>query len=112
MSAGLVDEKGGVRPRRDLGGDFGQMQVHRLGVASGHNEGCALAALETDRAENIGRGGSLIFGGAGARAALGPTAGDLILLADARLVGEPDFYGAGLDALLAPDRFQARGQAS
>src|ERR1700690_1897014 len=111
MPAGLVDEKGGVRPGRDLGGDFGQMQVHRLGVASGHNEGCALAVLGTDGAEDISRGGSLIFGSAWTRAALGPAPGDLVLLADARLVGELDFYGAGLDALLAPDRFQARGKA-
>jgi hypothetical protein len=33
------------------------------------------------------------------------------LLADARFVGEPDFYGAELDVRLAPDRFQARGNA-
>jgi hypothetical protein len=45
------------------------------------------------------------------RAALGPTAGDLVLLADAGLGGEPDLYGGGLDALLAPDLIQARGEA-
>ena len=111
MPAGLIDEKRGVRARRDLGGDFGQVQVHGLGVASGHDEGCALAVLGADRAEDISRGGSLISGSARTRAALGPTAGDLVLLADARLVGEPDLYGAGLDALLAPDLFQARGKA-
>jgi hypothetical protein len=33
-------------------------------------------------------------------------------LADAGLVGEPDLYGGGLDALLAPDLVQARGKAS
>ena len=43
MPAGLIDEQRGVRARRDLGGDFGQVRVHRLGVASGHDEGCALA---------------------------------------------------------------------
>ena len=31
----------------------------------------------------------------------------LFFLADARLVGKPDFYGGGLDALLAPDLRQA-----
>ena len=82
-----------------------------LASGYGHNEGCALAVLGTDGAEDISRGGSLIFGSAWTRAALGPAPGDLVLLADARLVGEPDFYGAGLDALLAPDRFQARGKA-
>ena len=101
-----------MRARRDLRGDLGEMEVHRLGVASRHDERRALAVLGTDRAEDVGRGGSLIARGAGARAALGPTSRDLVLLADARLVGEPDLYGGGLDALLAPDLFQARGKAS
>ena len=34
MPAGLIDEKHGVRARRDLGGDFGEVQVHRLRVAA------------------------------------------------------------------------------
>src|ERR1700692_2480910 len=62
-------------------------------------------------APKICGGGSLISGSAGPGAALGPTPGDLVLLADACLVGEPDLYRAGLDALFAPDRFQARGKA-
>ena len=98
--------------RRDLCGDFGEVQIHRLGVAARHDEGRALAVLRADRAENIGRSGSLVAWGAGARAAPGPTSRDLVLLADARLVGEPDFYRATINALLAPDRFQARGKAS
>ena len=97
--------------RRNLRGDLGEMQVHRLGVATRHDERRAFALPRTDRAENVGRGGSLIARGAGARAAPGPTSRDLVLLADARLVGEPDLYGGGLDALLAPDLFQARGKA-
>ena len=91
---------------------FGERQIHRLGVATRHDERRAFALLGADRAKDIGRSGSLIFGSAWTRAALGPAAGDLVLLADARLVGEPDLYGAGLDVLLAPDRFQARGKAS
>ena len=110
MPTGLIDEQRGVGAWRDLRGDFGQMQVHRLGVASGHDEGCALAVLGADRAEDIGGDRSLIFGSARARAALGPSAGDLVLLADARLVGEPDLYRAGIDALFSPDLFQARGE--
>jgi len=43
--------------------------------------------------------------------ALGPTSGDLVLLADARLVREPDLYGVGLDAFFAPDLRQAFGEA-
>lgn len=91
---------------RDLGGDFGQVQVHRFGVAPGHYERSAFAVLGADRAEDIGRRGSLIFGRAGARAAFGPTPGDLILLPDARLVGEPDFYRGRIDVLLARDLVQ------
>ncbi len=76
-----------------------------------HDERGAFAFLRTDRAENVGRGGPLVAWGAWARAALGPTAGDLVLLPDPRLVGEPEFYRAGIDALLAPGVFQARGEA-
>ena len=112
MPAGLIDEQRGVRARRDLGGDFGQVQVHRLRVAAWHDQGCALAVLGADRAEDISRGGSLVRRRARARAALGPTAGDLVLLADARLVGEPDLYRIGSDALLAPDLVQARRETS
>jgi hypothetical protein len=110
MPAGLIDEQRGVRARRDLGGDFGQMQVHGFGVAPGQDEGCTLAVLGADCAEYISGGGSLISGSARTRSALGPTAGDLVLLADARLVGEPDLYGVGSDALLAADLSQALGK--
>jgi hypothetical protein len=87
------------------------VKVHRFGVAPGHDERRALAVLGTDRAEDIGRGGSLVLRRARARAAFGPTSGDLVLLADARLVREPDFYGVGLDAFFAPDLRQACGEA-
>ena len=110
MPSGLIDEDGGVRAGCDLRGDLGQMQVHRLGVAARHDEGGAFALLRTDRAENIGRGGSLVAWRARPRSTLGPTARDLVLLADPRLVGEPDLYGPGIDALLASDLSQARGE--
>jgi len=111
MPSGLIDEDRGVCAWRDLRGDLGQVKVHRLGVATRHDERGAFAFLRTDRAENVGRGGPLVARGAWARAALGPTAGDLVLLPDPRLVGEPEFYRAGIDALLAPDLFQACGEA-
>ena len=110
MPSGLVDQQRGVGAGCDLRGDLGQMQVHRLGVAARQDERRALAVLGTDRAEDIGRRGPLILRRARARAALGPAAGDLVLLADAGLVGEPDLYRAGLDALFARDLLQARGE--
>jgi hypothetical protein len=66
-----------VCARRDLSGDFGQVQVHGLRVASGHDEGCALSVLGADRGEDISRGGSFWLGvcdrrsGAGAVSAAG-----------------------------------------
>ena len=96
MPSGLIDEDRSVCAGRDLRGDLGQVKVHRLGVATRHDERGAFAFLRTDRAENVGRGGPLVAGGAWARAALGPTAGDLVLLPDPRLVGEPKFYRAGM----------------
>ncbi len=85
MPAGLIDERRGVRARRDRGGDFGQVQAHGFSVASGHDLRGAFAILGADRAEDISAGGSLVFEGARARAAPGPTPGDLVLLADAEL---------------------------
>ena len=110
MPAGLIDEQRCVGAGRDLRGDFGQMEVHRLGVASGHDERRALAVLRADRAENVGRCGSLVSRGARARAALGPAPGDLVFLANPRFVSEPDLYGAGIDAFFASDLCQARGE--
>jgi len=40
----------------------------------------------------------------------GPAPGDLVLLADPGLVAEPDLYVAAVDALLARDLVQARGE--
>ena len=106
MPAGLINEERRVCAGRDLGGDFRQVQVHRFGVASGHDERRAFAVPGADCAEDIGAGGSLIFGSARTRAALGPTPGDLVLLPDARFVGEPDFYCGRIDGLFARDLVQ------
>ena len=52
----------------------------------------------------------MIAGRAGAGAALGPAARDLVLLADARFVLEPNLYGVDVDRLFARDFTQARGE--
>ena len=54
-------------------------------------------------APKIGRGGALIVRRRGPCAAFRPTSCDLVLLADARFIGEPDFYRGRIDALLARD---------
>ena len=110
MPSGLIDEEHGMSAGRDLGGDLGEMQAHRLGVAVRQDERGALAFAGTDGAEDIGRRGALIMRRAGAAAAPGPAAGDLIFLADTSFVSEPDFYVGSCNALLAGKRFQAGGE--
>ena len=107
MPAGLIDRQRGVRPRRDLGGDFGEMEVHRLRVAAWHDERRAFAVLRTDRAEDISRGGSR-------SAWTAPRLAQrrvIVFFWPTRASSANQFYGPGLDVLRAPDRFQARGKA-
>jgi hypothetical protein len=108
MPSGLIDEKDGVGSWCDRLGDFGQMQVHRLGIAEGQDQSRALALFRADGSEDIGRGGALIPRRAWASAALGPPAGDLVLLADTSFVLEPNFYLADIDLFFARDFIQAR----
>jgi hypothetical protein len=100
-----------VCARCDLRRDFGEMEVHRLGVTPWHEERRALAVLRTDRAEDVGRGGPLVFRSARAGAAFGPAPRDFILLAEARLVREPDLYAGWIDAFFPRDLLQACGGA-
>src|SRR5450631_573300 len=101
MPAGLIGQEHGVSARRDGRGDLDEMQVHRLGVAGGQDQSDALALLGADSAEDVGRGGALIAGCAGAGTALRPAARDLVLLADARFVLEPNLYDLDVDRLFA-----------
>ena len=110
MPTRLIDEQGRVRARRDMSGDFRQMQVHRLCVAARQDETGALALLRANRAEDVGRRGALVFRRARARAAFGPSTCDLVLLADARLVAEPNLYVIGVEVPLLRDLLQERGE--
>ena len=86
MPSSLIDEEDGVGSWCDHQGDLREVQVHRLGVACGQDQGCALALFRADGTEDVGRGGALITRSARAGAALRPPAGDLVLLADTGLV--------------------------
>ena len=90
MPSGLIDEKDGMGSRFNGFGNFGQMQVHRLGVAGGQDQSSALSLLRADGSEDVGRGGALIPRSAWASAALGPSASDLVLLTNARFIREPN----------------------
>ena len=59
MPAGLIEEDG-VLARSDLCCDFGEVEVHRLGVATRQDERRTFAFDRTNRAEYVGRGGALV----------------------------------------------------
>jgi hypothetical protein len=84
------------------------MKVHRLRIAGRQDQGYALALLRTDGTEDVGRGGPLITGRTWARTALRPPSGDLVLLANARLIREPDFYLVAVNRRFAGNFIQAR----
>ena len=94
----------------DLGGDLGEVQVHRLDVAGGQDESSTFAFLGADGTKNVGGSRALVARCCWPCAAFGPTPGDLVLLADAGLVGEPDFYLTGIDALVLGDFVQTGGK--
>jgi hypothetical protein len=83
---------------------------HCGGIAPRQDQGRALAGLGTDGAEDVGRGGALIARRSGPRAALGPAAGEVVLLADPGLIAEPDLYVGRIDALVARDLVQNGGK--
>jgi hypothetical protein len=56
----LIEKQDGMASRRDILGDFIQMQLHRFGVALWQDQADRLALFRTDRAEDIGRGGALV----------------------------------------------------
>src|SRR4051812_3408236 len=81
------------------------MQAHGLRVASGQDQGRALALLRADRPEDVDRTRPLIVRGAGPGAPSGPAPGNLVLLADTGLVLPPQFDRSALREA-RPDRFQ------
>ena len=110
VPASLIDQEDGVGTSRDGPRDLREVQVHRLGVAGRQDQGRALALFRADSAEDVGRGGPLVTGSAGAGATLCPSAGDLVLLADTSFICEPDFYLVDFDRPFARDCAQTRGK--
>ena len=107
MPACLIDQEHRMGAGLDGLGDLHEMQVHRIGVAGGQDQGCTLTLLWADGAEDVGGSGALIAGRTGTRATLRPAAGDLVLLADSSLVREPDFYLVAIECFLMGDGIQA-----
>ena len=86
MPSGLVDDEYGVLAGSHFGGDFDEVQVHRLGVAGGQDERGSLAIAAADSPEDVGGSGALIVRRRGPRSPSCPAPGDLVLLPDPGLV--------------------------
>ncbi len=91
MPPGPIHEQNGVSAGLDGKRDLLEVQRHGLCVAGRQDETGRLAECGTDRAENIGRGRSLILQGERSRAAFRPASRDFVLLTDAGFVLEPEF---------------------
>lgn len=92
MPAGLIEQQNSMGSRRHRSGDLGQMQSHGGGIAARQNKAGGDALSRANGPEDVGRARPLIVRRRGARPALRPSAGDLVLLSDPGLVLEPDFY--------------------
>ena len=99
MVASAIDDKRGVRAGRDLAADLSQVQGHDLGIGGRHDERGGGAALRASGAEDVGPVVASVARRTRPGSALGPDAGQRALLADARLVLEPDFEWPALGAV-------------
>jgi len=108
VPSGLVEQQNRMAPWRDIGGDCGEVQVHRRRIAVGQDQPDRLALLWADGAEDVGRGRALVGRGGRTTAAPGPTPRDLVLLADPGFVAEPDLYVAAGEAAIRDDLLQDR----
>ena len=54
MTSGLIEQEDGMAAWSDHGGDLGQVQVRRLGVAVGEDQRRTLALTRTDGAQDVG----------------------------------------------------------
>ena len=92
VPAGLIEQQNSMGSRRHRSGDLGQMQSHGGGIAARQNKAGGDALSRANGPEDVGRARPLIVRRRGARPALRPSPGDLVLLSDPGLVLEPDFY--------------------
>src|SRR3982074_2466494 len=88
MPSRLIEEKDGMCAWGDCNRDFLEMQSHGLAVAGGQDKPSAFPFGGADGAESIGRRRPLVVRRRRTRPTLGPAARDLVLLPDARLIGD------------------------
>src|SRR5579862_1605535 len=104
MPTGLVEQQQCVSPWGNIGGDCCEMQVHCRGVAPRQDQSDRLAFLGADGTEDVGGRGPLVGRRGRTAATLGPTTGNLVLLADPGFVAEPDLYVVWIEAAPVCDR--------
>jgi hypothetical protein len=90
VPAGLIQDHHRMCAWRHRGADLLEMSLHGGGIAPGHDQAGAFAFGRANGTEDIGRDCALVVGSPGARAASGPSAGQLVLLSDTGLILEPD----------------------
>lgn len=110
MPAGLIEQQHRVCPWCHRRGDLGKMQGHRGGVAVRQHQGCTLAFLGTDGAEDVGRCRALVFWSGRPGTPRRPAMSDFIFLPNPGFIGEPDLYRGRFDTFFARDRLQHGGE--
>lgn len=105
----LVHQHHGMRARGDGLGEFGEKEVHRLGIEPCHHQGRAGIARRAHRADDPGRAVTEIAPTARSMAALPPDVAGAAGLPDTRLVLAPYLEVIGL-RMGRYDLAQARGE--
>ena len=90
VPSGAIKQQGGMCALGNMAGYFFEMQLHGLGVSLRQGKSRACAASRANGTKQIGVGIALICGLARSRSSPGPLSHDAVLLADTRLILEPD----------------------
>ena len=92
VPSGLVHQQHAVGARFDSERYFRQVQRHGLGIAERKDQASPFAEFGADGTKDIGRFRPLVLRCRRPGAAPGPATSDLVFLADAGFVLEPDLY--------------------
>ena len=90
MPASAIQQHDGMGTRRDVSADFGEVEVHRLGIGLGQDEAGADTTRGTGCAEDVGPIVALVAWRWRASALFSPDVGQAALLTDARFILPPE----------------------
>jgi hypothetical protein len=91
MPSRLIEDENGVMAGLDLGADFGEVGVHGVAIAIGHDHARGGPGLWADGSEEVGPLGALILRRRRTGSSPCPASGELVLLAYARFILPPEF---------------------